>query len=74
MKMFLALMLVSSASFSQVPITCEIKLRPVGIYYNTCPINTLAEGVDVRIGNGPYPMVTTLVRCVKPIIECNQAQ
>jgi hypothetical protein len=48
---------------------CDLLLKPRGIFFNSCPVGTLADGVDAyHPGPSPWPQVR--VRCVKPEIVC----
>ena len=68
---FMRILLIGTSVFAETQ--CEMKVKTVGIYYNSCPLGTLADGVDAyHPGPSPYPMVR--VRCVKPEIVCTEVE
>ena len=65
------LLLTSTVALAETK--CEINLKSVGIYYTSCPVGSLADGVDVyHPGPSPYPIVR--VRCLKPEIVCEEVE
>jgi hypothetical protein len=60
------LALVTSTSYAK----CELQFLPNGVWFNSCPVGSLAEAVDVRTQvNSPFTNVW--VRCVRPKIICS---
>lgn len=52
-------------------VKCTTNLQHAGIFYNECPLNLVMTGTDVRVsGNPPFPFVTVVVECAKPIVTC----
>lgn len=70
MKFLLLTALLSFSAMAQVPQSCRLNLRPVGIYYNQCPRTLVATGTDVWVGPGPHPMASVRVACADPQIVC----
>lgn len=71
MKMILSFLLLLSTTLAfGHEVKCTIKYRYVGVYFNSCPLGSLAEAIEVRIYPGPYPTVNTYVRCVQPSVDC----
>ena len=62
-----ALLLTTGLAQAQVQ-RCDLRLRHIGVYFNSCPVNSLVESVDARGGNGPF--INTYVRCVEPQVVC----
>jgi hypothetical protein len=66
------LMLFATSAYSHEDeiIQCNIRLRPIGIWYTQCPRGTLTDGVDVFVGQIPNARVR--VNCVKPEAICTK--
>lgn len=73
MKYFLALFSLLFAMSAHAETKCELTLKPVGIYYYSCPKGSLADGVDA-FHPGPSPYPTVRVRCVQPVVECKDVE
>jgi hypothetical protein len=66
-KLIVIALVLSVAGWARAH-NCNLNLRYIGVYFNTCPVNTLVEGVDARGTNGPF--INTYVRCVQPQLIC----
>jgi len=48
--------------------SCTVELKYAGIWWNECPRNALAVGVD---GRSNPPFLSLRVKCVEPVIVCS---
>jgi hypothetical protein len=71
-----ALMLSCLPAMSNVlegKLECEILLKPAGVYYTYCPRGTLMDANGTRVSHvGGSIFVTDQVRCVTPVVSCQQ--
>jgi hypothetical protein len=69
---FMMFFVMNSYAKESLATKCSIVFRPAGIWYNTCPLKTFADGVDVWVSPNPGSMASVRVRCISPEIVCTE--